>query len=58
MNKTGIARYDAETRKWFKQHPTAVTTVARCEKCGLYYKPSLGHKPKDCKKEETQYDRF
>lgn len=58
MDKNGIARYDAETRKWFRQHPRAVTTVMRCEKCGLYFKPSLGHKQKDCKKEETQYDRF
>ena len=40
------ADYDAETRKWFKEHPFAQTTVTCCEKCGLYYKPILGHKCK------------
>lgn len=38
---------DAETKKWFKDNPGAQTTVMRCEKCGLWYKPMLGH---DCKK--------
>lgn len=36
--------YDAETRKWFARNRDAETTVTRCEKCGLYYKPELGHK--------------
>ena len=42
------ATFDAETKKWFKDHPHAQTTVCQCSACGLYYKPSLGHK---CKKE-------
>ena len=40
-------RYDAETRKWFEKNWRAETTVCRCDSCGLYYKPELGHK---CKK--------
>lgn len=40
-------KYDKETRDWFDKHPEACTTVTCCEKCGLYYKPILGHK---CKK--------
>lgn len=43
------AIYDDETRDWFKRHPDSQTTVMCCEKCGLYYKPILGHK---CKKEK------
>lgn len=39
--------FDAETRKWFQNHIGAQTTVMCCEKCGLWYKPILGHK---CKK--------
>ena len=41
-------KYDSKTEKWFKMHMNAQTTVIKCEKCGLFYKPSLGHK---CKKE-------
>jgi hypothetical protein len=58
-NKEPIfVKYDAETRKWFNSHPGAQTTVMCCEKCGLWYKPILGHK---CKKtrtvlKETIYD--
>lgn len=37
---------DKETRKWFRKHPDAQTTVRKCEKCGLFYKSSLGHKCK------------
>lgn len=42
--------YDEKTRKWFSRHWNAETTVARCEQCGLYYKPMLGHK---CRKGEN-----
>ena len=41
------AKFDDETKKWFAKHPLAQTTVMRCDDCGLYYKPILGHK---CKK--------
>ena len=38
-------QYDKTTNEWFKQRPIwARTTVMPCEKCGLWYKPSLGHK--------------
>lgn len=36
---------DATTKKWFAKMPSwERTTVAQCKKCGLWYKPSLGHK--------------
>lgn len=43
--------YDAETQKWFREigHWNAETTVCKCEKCGLFYKPQLGHKCKEDK---------
>lgn len=44
---TERVQFDAETRKWFKNNLGAQTTVMKCERCGLYYKPSLRHK---CKK--------
>lgn len=44
--------FDSRTRKWFDSLPLTErlviqTTVTQCDDCGLYYKPSLGHK---CKK--------
>lgn len=42
-------KFDKETANWFSQHITSQTTVTCCEDCGLYYKPSLGHK---CKEEK------
>ena len=47
---TEKVEFDSATREWFERHPGAQTTVAKCERCGLYFKPSLGHKIKDCKK--------
>lgn len=44
--KTERVQFDAATRKWVKAHPFAQTTVMQCEKCGLYFKPILGHKCK------------
>lgn len=41
---------DNRTKKWLREHPGHQTTVRQCEKCGLHYKPSLGHK---CKKSEV-----
>lgn len=44
-------KFDARTTKWFKRQAyggiTCQTTVCQCEKCKLYYKPSLGHKCKE-----------
>lgn len=39
-------KMDAATTKWFRSHIGAQTTVMKCERCGLYFKPSLGHKCK------------
>lgn len=38
--KTGkpAHRCDAVTREWFRMHPGIDTTLAQCEKCGLWYK--------------------
>ncbi len=47
MKKGDVLHYDYETQKWLRQHPGYCTTVTQCEDCGLFYKPSLGHK---CKK--------
>lgn len=41
-----IAHFDKSTEKWFREHPHSETTVMKCDKCGLFYKPSLGHKCK------------
>lgn len=50
-------KYDAETEAWFKNKPKwTVTTVCICEKCGLAYKPSIGHKAKNCKVMEVDSD--
>jgi len=43
-------QYDAATRKWFESHRWKETTVTKCSRCGLYYKPELGHK---CKLKEA-----
>lgn len=45
-------RYDWATFDWMIQHPGQETTVCRCEVCGVYYKPSLGHKCKTPKETE------
>lgn len=37
-------RFDPVTAKWFGSHLNDETTLAKCECCGLYYKPELGHK--------------
>lgn len=43
---------DAATKNWFRNRPVwEVTTVQKCEKCGLFYKPELGHK---CKGEQNE----
>ena len=45
-----IVMFDALTSKWMRAHPMTETTVVKCECCGLFYKPMLGHK---CKKSDT-----
>lgn len=52
--KTNRIQFDSTTKKWFEAHRDAVTTIRRCDKCGLYYKSSLGHKCKEDDKDETR----
>lgn len=47
-------RYDRATQEWFSRHLAAETTVCRCEECGLFYKPGLGHR---CPKESGRKAR-
>lgn len=51
MSKRERIKFDGPTGKWIIAHPGVETTVAKCEACGLHYKPSLGHA---CKKEKLQ----
>lgn len=44
---TDRIRFDSETARWFGNHQLEETTLAKCEGCGLYYKPELGHKCKN-----------
>jgi len=37
-------KFDKETQKWLEKNLAQQTTVMKCEKCGLLFKPSLGHK--------------
>ena len=46
-----MQKYDKATAEWFLHNWTAETTITKCEKCGLLYKPSLWHK---CKKEHKE----
>ena len=39
-------KYDKATKAWLNSHICKQTTVCWCGKCGLFYKPSLGHKCK------------
>lgn len=41
-----IPGFDRATEKWFREHPLSETTIMQCDKCGLFYKPILGH---ECK---------
>lgn len=43
--------FDRATNAWLKAHVNIQTTVTRCEQCGLFYKPELGHK---CKAEKEK----
>ena len=46
--------YDAHTKEWFKKHGDAETTLMRCEQCGLFYKPELGHVCHKAKEEHAK----
>lgn len=47
-------RFDAATKEWFRNRIEMQTTVCKCEKCGLHYKPSLGHKCKGKKRSKVK----
>lgn len=36
--------FDKATREWFENRRGIPTTIVCCDKCGLYFKPSLWHK--------------
>lgn len=42
-------KLDKATKEWLATHPCTETTVWQCSKCGMWFKPTLGHK---CKKEK------
>ena len=42
-HKKVFMKYDKRTQWWFANHILETTTVEQCKKCGLFYKPSLGH---------------
>ena len=51
------AEYDYTTSKWFAMHPLAQSTVCQCKKCGLYFKPILGHKCKEGNSEKAKKEK-
>jgi hypothetical protein len=50
-NKTEKVKLDRKTEEWLEKHPEVNATVALCQDCGLYYKPSLGH---SCKRQNKK----
>lgn len=48
-------KYDKGTSKWFSKNIGCQTTVCRCDKCNMFYKPSLGHK---CRKKVVESERM
>lgn len=46
-------KFDRATQRWFDLNPDAVTTVRRCDKCGLWYKTGIRHKCKEKTKEDS-----
>ena len=45
---------DPYTVAWIDQHVGESTTLYKCKKCGLYYRPSLGH---ECMKDSADEER-
>ena len=45
--KREAVKFDAETKASFRKYYDRQSTVMRCDVCGLYYKPSLGHRCKE-----------
>ena len=42
--KLGPEAYDEESLRWFMRHPGAVTTIAQCDICRLFYVTEIKHK--------------
>lgn len=36
-------KFDPKTYDWMQGHEWAEITVTKCDKCGMHYKPDLGH---------------
>ena len=51
----GNCIYDKSTSEWFRKNKEREITVCRCERCGLFYKPSLGH---ECKIHDDTCEDF
>ena len=49
----GISKFDEKTQRWMNEHPWVETTVARCVRCGEYYKPNIGHICRQLKTEQS-----
>lgn len=47
-------KFDKWTAKWFRVRPGIEITLCQCEKCGLFYKPVLGHLCEKGRKEAAQ----
>ena len=46
--------FDKDTELWFRKHIGEQTTLCKCDVCGLFYKPELGHKcPKEQEDDKT-----
>jgi len=43
-------KLDKQTKEWFKAHVGEESTVVKCDKCGWFYKPELGH---TCREEKA-----
>lgn len=46
MKEKEIIQCDKPTTEWLASHHR-ITTLCKCEDCGLYYKWSLGHECED-----------
>lgn len=53
--KSETLKFDPKTYDWMKDHKWDEITVTKCDKCGLHYKPVLGH---ECeKKPRLEFNR-
>lgn len=49
-------KMDKATKKWFAQKGQYIeTTLVQCSACSLFYKPQIGHKCKEGRKNEQTH---